>query len=284
MTDSPDLLDIAEVARRTGLSARALRFYEARGLLSPLRTGSGRRVYGRGELERLHQVILLKSAGFSLSRIKAMLGGKPVALERMVRAQIDLLDAEAKRIDESRTVLAMVLSRLDRREPIDAATLCSLIEMGERTMQHEPEEWKAVTDRYFTPAEKAEWAEKWDQLPGDFDPDAYAAQWKSLGHRIKAALPLDPAGETAQGFVDQWYALLKPFSAAASPEMWNGAARMYEDMDNWPQAEGQPQADPGFDKAVWDFMKQATAARLAAGGTIEPLAPDYWGGADKNTG
>lgn len=41
-------LDIREVARRTGLTSRALRFYEARGLLTPLRSFNGRRFHGRG--------------------------------------------------------------------------------------------------------------------------------------------------------------------------------------------------------------------------------------------
>jgi MerR family transcriptional regulator, thiopeptide resistance regulator len=49
-------LDIAEVVRRTGLTSRALRFYEARGLVKPLRTDSGRRLYGAGELEQIAQV------------------------------------------------------------------------------------------------------------------------------------------------------------------------------------------------------------------------------------
>jgi len=51
------VLDIAEVVRRTGLTARALRFYEARGLVQPLRTHAGRRLYGRGEFERINQVM-----------------------------------------------------------------------------------------------------------------------------------------------------------------------------------------------------------------------------------
>ena len=62
-------LDIREVARRTGLTCRALRFYEARGLLAPLRTYSGRRLYGRGELERIKQILALKRAGLSLAQI-----------------------------------------------------------------------------------------------------------------------------------------------------------------------------------------------------------------------
>ena len=39
-------LDIRDVVRMTGLTSRALRFYEARGLVTPLRTYSGRRLYG----------------------------------------------------------------------------------------------------------------------------------------------------------------------------------------------------------------------------------------------
>ena len=56
MTDS---LTIGEVVRRTGLTTRALRFYEARGLVNPLRTAAGRRLYGAAELERIHQIVAL---------------------------------------------------------------------------------------------------------------------------------------------------------------------------------------------------------------------------------
>ncbi|MEJ8631597.1 MerR family transcriptional regulator [Sphingomonas sp. I4] len=63
------MLDIAEIARATGLSSRALRFYEARGLIRPLRSEGGRRIFGAGELERLHAIIALKRAGFTLAAI-----------------------------------------------------------------------------------------------------------------------------------------------------------------------------------------------------------------------
>ena len=53
---------IAEVARRTGLTMRALHFYDARGLVRPLSTAAGRRVYGAGELSRLHAVVASKRA------------------------------------------------------------------------------------------------------------------------------------------------------------------------------------------------------------------------------
>ncbi|MCG6120854.1 MAG: TipAS antibiotic-recognition domain-containing protein, partial [Blastomonas sp.] len=91
----------------------------------------------------------------------------------------------------------------------------------------------------------------------------YAAQWKDLGDEIKAALPMDPASEAAAGFVGRWFELLKPFTKVASPAMWTGTMKMYDDMPNWPV-----QADPGFDAEVWAFMKQATAARMLAGDAI----------------
>ena len=58
-----DSFPIDEVVRRTGLTSRALRFYEARGLITPLRTGSGRRWFGPQELERIQRIVALKKAG-----------------------------------------------------------------------------------------------------------------------------------------------------------------------------------------------------------------------------
>ena len=82
-------LDIAEVARRTGLTVRALRFYEARGLVAPLRSASGRRFYGAGELARLNAVAALKRAGFSLAEIGGLLAQRRADLARLVTARLE---------------------------------------------------------------------------------------------------------------------------------------------------------------------------------------------------
>jgi MerR family transcriptional regulator, thiopeptide resistance regulator len=257
-----ETLEIGDVARRTGLSHRALRFYEARGLVTPLRLSGGRRAYGPGELARLNAVVALKRAGFSLAEIGRTLAGRHADLSALVAAQIADLDRKLDELTASRGLLVTVRSRIDRGEPIDVATLCSLIRAGETVV--EPENWKAVTDRYFTPQEKAEWREKMAQMPEGFDQEAYGARWKDLSARIEAAMPMDPAGGQAQAFVDEWFALLKPFSEVATPAMWNGTVRMYEDMERWPA-----QADPGFSAEVWRFIQSATQARLAAGGAID---------------
>lgn len=267
MTDS---LNIRQVVKQTGLTSRALRFYEAKGLIAPLRTASGARFFGAAELERLHQIVVLKSAGLSLAQMSRLFDGRQVDLTALLKAQLKMLDEEAAHIKKAQTLIHFTMSRIDRGEPLDAETFCSLIESGDKMMNQEPKEWAEVTDRYFTPAEKAEWAEKWAQMPADFDPDSYQQSWKDLGDRIKAAQPMEPDSAAAQGFVDEWFALLKPFADVASPEMWKGSMKMYDNMDSW-AGQGEGQADPGFDKQIWDFMKLATASRLTAGGKIETL-------------
>ena len=257
-----DILDIGEVARRTGLTLRALRFYEGRGLVKPLRTAGGRRVYGPGELARLNAAVALKRAGFSLAQIAAMLGGRQVDLGQLVTAQLAELDAQAETLRQSRAALLTVQSRIDRGEPIDVATLCSLIRNGEHIMQNE--QWKAVVDDYFSPDEQAQFKDRMAHVKEGFNQAEYGARWKELGSRIEAALPLEPMSDRAQAFVDEWFALLKPFSDIATPEMWNGTAKMYADMPNW-----KANPDMGFGHQVWSFIQAATTARIDAGGTVD---------------
>jgi len=256
-----DSLDIAAVTRLTGLTARALRFYEARGLVSPLRTASGRRHYDAQALERLNLILSLKKAGLTLAQIQRLTAQRRIDLNGLITAQLDHLEQQARRIGAAQALLLSVKSHIDRGEPIDAETFCSLIRHEhEDTTSMSQNDWKAVTDRYFTPEEQAEWDARIGQIDGSFDNPAYAAQWKALGDEIKAGLPLDPASPAAAGFVERWFALLKPFTDVATPAMWTGTMAMYDDMANWPV-----NADPGFDAEVWAFIKQATAARMLAG-------------------
>src|SRR5262249_17493884 len=100
-----EALDIREVARRTGLTSRALRFYEARGLLKPLRTDSGRRLYGRNELERIQQILALKRAGLSLAQIGGLTGRRPLDLGAIVEAQLKVIEERKSELEEARQLL-----------------------------------------------------------------------------------------------------------------------------------------------------------------------------------
>jgi hypothetical protein len=74
--------------------------------------------------------------------------------------------------------------------------------------------------------------------------------------RIEAALPLDPASPEAQALLEEWQALLKPFTDVATPEMMAGATNLYNRMDEWKDVQ-----QPPFSQPVWEFIKAAGAAR-----------------------
>src|SRR3954447_11644461 len=68
-----DLLTIGEVARRSGVAASALRFYEDRGLIASERAGSGHRRYARPVLRRVAFIVFAQRVGLTLDEI----GGEP---------------------------------------------------------------------------------------------------------------------------------------------------------------------------------------------------------------
>lgn len=87
-------MDIAEVARRAGVPASTLRYYEEKGLIAPIGRKGLRRLYKPGVLDQLALIALGQAAGFSLDEIAMMSGGdgKPKIDRRMLSekaAQID---------------------------------------------------------------------------------------------------------------------------------------------------------------------------------------------------
>jgi MerR family redox-sensitive transcriptional activator SoxR len=74
---STDLLTIGELARRTGLSVSAIRYYEARRLVEPIRSGGNQRRFLRGDIRRLSFVLIAQNLGLSLGEIERELAGLP---------------------------------------------------------------------------------------------------------------------------------------------------------------------------------------------------------------
>lgn len=75
--DRDDELTIGEVALRSGVSASALRFYEERGLLRPLRTLGGQRRYTRAMLRRVSVIKAAQAVGLTLEAIEGALAELP---------------------------------------------------------------------------------------------------------------------------------------------------------------------------------------------------------------
>jgi len=72
-----ELLTIGETAKRSGVAASALRFYEEKGLIASERAGSGHRRYPRPVLRRIAFIVFAQRVGLSLEEIRAELDKLP---------------------------------------------------------------------------------------------------------------------------------------------------------------------------------------------------------------
>jgi len=112
--DTPDVKDrqtygISDLSEEFGITARALRFYEDEGLITPQRRGLAR-IYSRRDRARLAWILRGKRVGFSLAEIREM---------------IDLYDAGENQDAQRRAAIARCTDRIDQlrrqRDDIDAA-------------------------------------------------------------------------------------------------------------------------------------------------------------------
>jgi len=119
-------MKIGEFAKRAGVSASAVRFYEDRGLLlPPARLKSGYRVFGPAHLERLIQVRRAQALGFSLEQI-ALFFTLPESERRDKTAVIEAAKVKLKELDlhlaEVRTQKRQIVDFLARHQVDRAAS------------------------------------------------------------------------------------------------------------------------------------------------------------------
>lgn len=98
------LLDIAEVARQSGLAPSALRFYEKRKLIASRGRNGLRRTFDADVLSRLALITCARSAGFSLTQIGRFLAARPNDIDLRARLveQAKIIDEEIERLTRMR--------------------------------------------------------------------------------------------------------------------------------------------------------------------------------------
>ena len=108
-----ELLTIGDLAARTGLSVSAIRFYEGRGLVAPIRTSGNQRRFLRSDIRRLSFALIAQRLGLTIAEIATELnrlpqGRTPTAadwtrISRHFRAEIDrriaLLERTREKLD-----------------------------------------------------------------------------------------------------------------------------------------------------------------------------------------
>lgn len=88
-----------------GVSRKALRLYEAQGLIRPERTGADWRIYGPEEIARLHQILALKRFGFPLARIADVLTGQVADISGFLEFHLRVAETELAQAQRAVTFL-----------------------------------------------------------------------------------------------------------------------------------------------------------------------------------
>lgn len=111
-------LTIGELARESGVTLRALRFYQSKGLLAPQRNGSTR-VFSHRDRDRLALILQGKRLGFTLTEIREMLTARargctnvlPISRRKCVE-QISLLERQQRDIEQALAELRQIYTRM----------------------------------------------------------------------------------------------------------------------------------------------------------------------------
>jgi len=92
---------VKALAKLSGLSCRAIRFYDEQNLLKPKRISpSGYRIYGEEEVKKLQEILFYKDMCFSIAQIKKIIENTKTDIIKMLKEHRENLEKEKIRIDE----------------------------------------------------------------------------------------------------------------------------------------------------------------------------------------
>jgi DNA-binding transcriptional MerR regulator len=216
----------ATIAKRFGVSAKALRVYERMGLIRPARAASGWRAYGQGEIERLAAIVALKQLGLPLKRIATLLAGS-ADLASVLALQEAALETAKAEAEEALALVRAARRRLAERDVLSTDELANLIrrsrmsevkwtpKMEELAQKHYTKEQLAsLRARNFTPEDQARVSAAWAGVYEDLD---------ALG------TDGDPASEAALAVGRRAFALISEFTQG-DPAMFKAVTAMKKDM------------------------------------------------------
>lgn len=108
-----DIIGIGDLARRTGLSVSAIRFYEEKGLIEPFRSSGGQRRFLRSDIRRLSFIRIAQRLGLSIEGIATELARLPNGRTPTAADWQRISTAMRAMLDERIAMIERVRDRLD---------------------------------------------------------------------------------------------------------------------------------------------------------------------------
>lgn len=218
---------VKALARLTGVTARTLRWYDAVGLLPPLRTtGAGYRIYGPDEVERLRQILFYRALGLGLEEIKSILDRPSFDRQKALQSHLTALRERREELDGLiRAVEEALLETKGEMKMTDKEKFSAL--KGQIVRENEAKYGPETREKYGDKAVDASNRALLALNEGEM------AAWQALDGELRLALEQavrageDPAGEEGRRIAAlhaKWLSYtLQPYD----PTRHAGIARLY---------------------------------------------------------
>ena len=246
MDKNESYLTATKTANSLGVTVKALRVYERQGLLEPLRTQAGWRIYGPEHIETIAKIIALKSVGLRLIEIKDMLNGAmPMA---------DILAEQGSRLTKQAAVIDNALSIIKHAENIlstgnDLST-DMLVKLVRKSSQLHPwtEENEMFAQKYFTVDQMKFYQNLKTSSKGQ---EKIHQAWGGLIEEVEVVLGKTLTKAQAKSLVRRWKDAMSVFTKN-DPALELATMKWFEEGYSDPNmTERMP-----FPQPVWRFMNE----------------------------
>jgi MerR family transcriptional regulator, thiopeptide resistance regulator len=239
-------LKVGELAKRTGLTVRALHHYDDIGLLKPsLHTESGHRLYTDADVARLQQVLSLRQLGFSLEQIADCLNRPGFSPLEVIRLQVARL----------RDQIALQTRLCERLEAV-AAQLQAAGDVSADEFIRTIEEMTMI-ESYYTPEQSEALQARGEQLGAERIQQSQQ-EWAELIAQVRAEMDkgTDPAAPEVQAMARRWRDLIDQFTGG-DPGIERSLGRLWNEQGDTLVAQHGTEYDP---RGVFEYIGRAMAA------------------------
>jgi len=238
------------LARKVGVTIRAMRLYEQRGLLQAERDRNGWRVYGPEAVSRLHYILSLKRIGLSLAQIGAILASGDADIVAALGVQEDALASQRRSIESALDVVRVARTQVEQGQSLSPELM---LELTKRAAPDARACWtdvfRPICRKHLTPDQMEALDER-----GAWEADASVGElWATLIADARALVGTDPSSPAAFEIVRRWRAAQSLLTAGDASLSRSLAAA-------WRQATSDPDL-AGFapvDQETLDFVVAAS--------------------------
>lgn len=214
-----DLKTVNEVSKLTGISVRTLHYYDEIGLLLPAElTESGYRLYDKGNLLKLEQILFLKEMGFELKQIKVILEDPHYDMQKALRKQREILRLKSERLH---AIMTLIDEKLEGDEYMNFKAFdMKEIERAQEKFKEEVEERWGQTDAYKENARRTSGYKKedWQNIMASMN-DIFKALACHMGEDVSC--------KEVQDLIEAWRAHITKYFYECTPEILSGLGDMY---------------------------------------------------------